>query len=145
MTLTRWSPARDLANVEVGQLNQMFDAAFSGEPFGPSAWVPQADIYETAENAVVVKAELPEMTREDIKVTVENDVLTIEGERTLQQEGDGVNYQHVERRSGAFRRSFTLPSTVDATKVAAGYRDGVLTVTLPQREDAKPKAIKIEG
>ena len=145
MTLTRWSPARDLANFEVGRLNRMFEGAFSGEPIARDAWVPQVDIYETPEGAVVVKAELPEMSRDDIKVTVENDVLTIEGERTVESVTDGTKYYRVERGAGAFRRSFTLPTTVDAAKVAASYRGGVLTVTLPPREEARQKAIKIEG
>ena len=81
MTLTRWNPVRDLASLEVDRLNRMFEAALTGEPIGRGAWVPPVDIYETAERDVIVKVELPEMKREDIKVTFENDVLTIEGER----------------------------------------------------------------
>jgi HSP20 family protein len=103
------------------------------------------DIYETAEKDVVIKAELPEMTRQDIKVTVENDVLTIEGERVFEKKADGATYHRVERGYGPFSRRFSLPPTVDAGKVVAGYRDGVLTVTLPQKAEARPKAITIEG
>ena len=92
MTLTRWNPVSDLAAVEIDRLNRMFDAAFSGELAG-GAWVPAADIYETEAQDVVVKIELPEMKREDIKVTVENSVLTIEGERKFDATTKRDQYQ----------------------------------------------------
>ncbi len=144
MTLTRWSPVGDLAAIEIERLNRMFDAAFSGN-FAGGAWVPAADIYETAGQDVVVKIELPEMKREDIKVTVEDSVLTIEGERKAATASQGEKYHRIERGSGAFRRSFTLPSTVDAAHVSAGYQDGVLTVTLPRREETRPRQIQVNG
>jgi HSP20 family protein len=145
MSLTRWNPVRDLAQMEIERLNRMFDAAFTGEPIGHGTWVPAVDIYETTDKDVVVKVELPEMKREDIKVTFENDMLTIEGERRFVSNVDREQYHRVERGYGAFRRSFTLPSSVDATKVQASYADGVLTVTLPRREEARPKQIQIKG
>jgi len=145
MTLTRWSPVRDLAAIEIDRLNRMFDAAFSGEPLNGGAWVPATDIYETPDKAVVVKVELPDMKREDIKVTFENNVLTIEGERKFANEVNREQYHRIERGYGAFRRSFTLPATVDAGRVQAGYTDGVLTVTLPRREEARPKQIPINS
>src|SRR5262245_48261155 len=111
MTLTRWNP---LAAIEIDRLNRMFDAAFSGEPLAGGAWLPAIDIYETAEKDVVVKAELPGMKREDIKVTFENDMLTIEGERKFATDVSREQYHQLERGYGAFRRSFTLPATVDA-------------------------------
>src|SRR5215471_7191864 len=95
MTLTRWNPVSDLAAVEIDRLNRMFDAAFSGDFAG--TWVPATDIYETEGNDVVVKIELPEMKREDIKVTVENSVLTIEGERKLDAATKPEQYRRVER------------------------------------------------
>jgi HSP20 family protein len=130
--------------VEIDRLNQMFNAAWAGDAT-VGAWAPAADIYETPANDVVVKIELPEMKREDIKVTVENSVLTIEGERKVDASIAPEHYHRIERASGAFRRSFTLPSTVDASRVSAGYQDGVLTVTLPRREDTRPRQIQING
>ena len=143
MTLTRWNPTRDLATLEIERLHRMFDRTFSGEPLAPGAWVPAVDIYENADRDVVVKAELPEMKRDDIKVRVENDVLTIEGERKFETQVDEEKYHRIERGYGTFRRSFSLSANVDASKVSADYRDGVLTVTLPRREEARPKEIKI--
>jgi len=131
--------------MEIDRLNRMFDAAFTGEPIGRGTWVPPVDIYETADKDVVVKVELPEMKREDIKVMFENDVLTIEGERKFVSNVDREQYHRVERGYGAFRRTFTLPGSVDASKVQANYTDGVLTVTLPRREEARPKQIQIKG
>ena len=139
MTLTRWSP---LAAIEIDRLNRMFDAAFSGEPLAGGAWVPAIDIYETADKDVVVKADLPDLKREDIKVTFENNVLTIEGERKFASE---EHYHRQERSYGAFRRSFTLPTTVDAAKVEATYQDGLLMVKLPRREESRPRQIQVNG
>jgi HSP20 family protein len=103
------------------------------------------DILEKADGEVVVKAELPDMKREDIKVTFENNILTIEGERQTEKTNENDKYHRVERSYGQFRRSFTLPSTVDPSKVQASYRDGVLTVELPRREETRPRQISING
>ena len=143
--LTRWSPTRDFAALEIDRLNRMFDAAFAGEPFARNGWAPAVDIYETAQNDVVLKMDLPEMKREDIKVTFENNVLSVEGERKFEQDVQTEQFHRSERAFGAFRRSFTLPATVDASRVDASYVDGVLTVRLPRREEAKPKQITING
>ena len=143
MTLTRWNPVRDLAALEIDRLNRMFDAAF--EPLAGSTWVPPVDIYETVDKDLVVKAELPDMKREDIKVTFENNVLSLEGERKLARDVDREQYHRVERGYGTFRRSFTLPADVDAARVNAAYQDGVLTITLPRREEARPRQIQING
>ena len=145
MTLTRWSPVRDLAALEIERLNRMFETAFTGEPLASGAWVPAADIYETAGQDVVVKIELPDVKREDIKVTFENNVLSIEGERKFAADVKRDQYHRVERGYGAFRRSFSLPASVDPNRVEAGYQDGVLTVTLPRREETRPKQIQVNG
>jgi HSP20 family protein len=142
-TLTRWSPVSGLAELEINRLERMFQAAFPTETVARGAWVPAVDIFETADNTVVLKAELPEMKREDIRVTVENNTLTIEGERKLAPEGESEKYHRVERGYGAFSRRFTVPSTVDAGRVEASYQDGVLTVKLPRREESKPRQIQI--
>ncbi len=145
MTLTRWSPVSGLASPEINRLNRMFEAAFATDPFTATSWVPPVDIVETANKDVLVKLDLPEVKRDDIKVTFENDVLTIEGERTYLEPADGERHHRVERRYGAFRRSFTLPAAVDASRVEANYQDGVLTVKLPRREEARPRQIQING
>ena len=142
MALVRWDPARELASMEVDRLNNMFSNFINGEGFVRS-WTPPVDIYESDTQEVVIKAELPEMKRENISVTFENNVLTIKGERTLDTEVPRDRFQRFERFYGSFSRSFTLPATVDATHISATYKDGVLTVRLPQREEAKPKQITI--
>jgi HSP20 family protein len=143
MTLTRWSPVRDLAAVEVDLLHRMFGETL-GDTMPRSAWLPAVDIYETAEQEVVVKIDLPDMKREDIKVTFENSVLSIEGQRQYDGTDNGNRrFWRIERGHGAFRRSFTLPSTVDPSKVEASFQDGVLTITLPRREETRPRQIQI--
>ena len=126
MAVVRWDPFRDF-----------------GFTTG-NTWVPPVDIYQTGEHELVLKAELPEMTREDIDVTVENFVLTIKGEKKLGAEVKEEQFHHIERRYGAFSRSFSLPRTVDASKVSADYKHGLLTVRLPLREEAKPRQIKVD-
>jgi HSP20 family protein len=126
MTVVRWDPFRDFG----------FTAG--------NSWVPPVDIYQTGEHELVLKAELPEMTREDIDVTVENFVLTVKGEKKLGADVKEEQFHHIERRYGAFSRSFSLPRTVDAGKVSAEYKNGVLTVRLPLREEAKPRQIKVD-
>ena len=142
MAIVRWEPAGELASVEIDRLNRMF-TDFYGEAFSRSAWVPPVDIYETDTHEVVLKAELPEMKREDISVTFENGVLTLKGERKFEQETKKENYHRVERRHGTFSRSFTLPNTVDPSRIVAAYKDGILSIRLPQREEAKPKQIDV--
>jgi HSP20 family protein len=145
MTLTRWSPVRGLASLEVDHLNRMFEAALTGAPMGADAWVPAVDVFETSAKEIVVKAELPEMKREDIKVTFENNVLTVEGERKFGADPAREQYHRLERGYGAFRRSFTLPASVDGARIQAAYQDGVLTVTLPRREETRPRQIEVNG
>jgi HSP20 family protein len=127
MTIVRWDPFRD-----------------SGFTTGNPTWVPPVDIFQTGDHELVLKAELPDMTREDIDISVENFVLTVKGEKKLSSEVKEEQFHHVERRYGAFSRSFSLPRTVDASKVSADYKNGVLTVRLPLREEAKPRQIKVD-
>ncbi len=141
MTLVRWNPVRELASMEVERLNRMF-ADFYGQPVG-QAWVPPVDVFESDNHEFVIKAELPDMKREDISLTFENGTLTLHGERKAEHETSKDRFHRVERQYGSFSRSFTLPPTVDASRISASYTDGVLTVRLPQREDAKPKQIDI--
>jgi len=141
MALVRWNPIGTLAGMEVDRLNQMF-ANFQTEAFN-QAWVPAVDIYETDSHEVVIKAELPDVKKEDIGVTVENNVLTLTGERKQEQSTKSEQFQRIERRFGHFSRSFTLPTSVDAGQIAASYKDGVLTIRLPRREESKPKQISV--
>ena len=145
MTLTRWTPVTGLAALEIDRLNRMFDAAFSNEPLAAHTWVPPVDIAETADKDIVVRVDLPDLKREDIKVNFENNVLTIEGERMLLVDEDKGRYHRVERGHGKFRRSFTMPTAVDASRIGAEYRDGVLTITLPRREESRPRQIQVNG
>jgi HSP20 family protein len=142
MALVRWDPTRDLASMEVDRLNRMFSDIWGGEHFS-RAWMPAVDIYTTDSHDVVLKVDLPEVTREDISVTFENNVLTLKGERKFEGEVSRDNYQRIERFYGNFSRSFTIPATVDASRISASYKEGVLTVRLPQREEARPKQITI--
>ena len=107
-------------------------------------WVPPVDIYETEGHDLVLKAELPDMGREDIELTVERNTLTLKGTRKRPADVKEEHIRRIERRYGSFSRSFTLPPTVDATKVSADYKNGVLTVKLPFREEAKPRTINVE-
>jgi HSP20 family protein len=126
MTIVRWDPFRDFG----------FTA--------PSTWMPPVDIFQTGDHELVLKAELPDMSREDIDISIENFVLTIKGEKKASADVKEEQYHHVERRYGSFSRSFSLPQTVDPNRVAAEYKQGVLTVRLPLREEAKPRTIKVD-
>jgi len=139
MTLVRWNPTRELASMEIDRLNRMFED-FYGTGRG---WAPAVDIYETKDREFVIKAELPDMKREQINVTFENNVLTLSGERVPEYADDSTALHRSERVFGKFTRSFTLPPTVDGNRISAAYKDGVLTVRIPQREEAKPKQIAV--
>jgi HSP20 family protein len=141
MAIVRWEPARELASMEIDRLNRMFES-FYNDAFS-RAWTPAVDIFETADRQVVVKVELPDMKREDIGITFENGVLTVRGERKPDESVKREQYQRLERFYGQFSRSFTLPPTIDAARISASYKDGLLTVLLPQRDEAKPKQIEV--
>jgi HSP20 family protein len=126
--------------MEIDRLNRMFEDLYGQA----RAWVPAVDIYETNAREFVIKAELPEMKREDIAVTFEQNVLTLTGERKASFEDDNGSYHRSERAHGKFSRSFTLPATIDGSHISATYKDGVLTVRVPQREEAKPKQITVD-
>jgi HSP20 family protein len=141
MALVRWNPVTELASMEIERLNDMFSEFYAG---GRSrTWVPPVDIFENDNHEVVIKAELPEIKKEDISVTFENNVLTVKGERKVEQETKREQFQRSERFYGSFTRSFALPGTVDASRINASYKDGVLTITLPRREEAKPRQISV--
>jgi HSP20 family protein len=147
MAIVRWQPFRDLLATE-REFDRLFREAFSplfGEreaELSTRAWAPAVDIFET-ENNIVMKAELPGVEPKDVEVRVEDNTLYLKGERKFEKETKEENYHRIERSYGSFARSFALPNSIDAEKVAAEYKDGLLTLTLPKREEAKPKTIKI--
>jgi HSP20 family protein len=148
MAIVRWEPFRDLVSIQ-DRMNRLFDDAFRGarsqgseEEWALGSWSPAVDIFEH-EGAIVLKAELPGVDPADVEVRVENNVLTLRGERKVDNEVKKESYHRVERAYGTFTRSFTLPTVVDTEKIKAEYKDGVLRVTLPKREEAKPKQISI--
>jgi HSP20 family protein len=147
MAVIRWDPFRDLNTLQ-DRMNRLFNDAGRGwgneEPAATTTWSPAVDIYET-EGEIVVKAEVPGLDRKDITLNLENNVLTIRGERRFQKETKDDNYHRIERSYGGFTRSFSIPTTVDEDKIRADYKDGVLTVSLPKKEQAKPKQIQIAG
>lgn len=142
MALVRWDPTRELASMEIDRLNRMFSDLW-GEENLSRGWTPAVDIYTTSTHDVVIKADLPDVKKEDISVTFENNVLTLRGERKFESETAREHYQRMERFYGSFSRSFTIPATIDASRISASFKDGVLTVRLPQREEARPKQIAI--
>jgi HSP20 family protein len=147
MAIVRWNdPFREFA-----QLQDRINRAFSNSDSRPDdglltsgAWIPPVDIYQNGEHEVVLKAELPDMTREQIDITVDNGTLTIKGEKKVDANLKDDQFHRVERHYGTFSRSFSLPQTLDSSRVAAEYKNGVLTVKLPMREEAKPRQIKVE-
>lgn len=145
MPMTRFDPYREFATLQ-DRMNRLFGDVYlrDEDVVQRGAWVPPVDIFETDSRDLVIKAEVPDMTREDIEVTVENNTLTLRGTKTLPSDIKEEQFRRIERRYGSFSRSFTLPNTVDASKVAAEYRNGVLTVKLPFREEAKPRTINVE-
>ena len=137
MSLTHFDP---LASI------RLFEDAFTrmvNEPRATRPWSPAVDIYET-ENELVLKADVPDVEPKDIDVRVENQTLTISGERKFEQENTSKGFHRIERSYGNFVRSFAVPNTFDTDNIAAGFKNGVLTVTLPKKEAAKPRQVKIE-
>ncbi len=147
MPIVRWEPFRDLVTTQE-RLNRLLNETlgrFGGdEGTRTGSWIPAVDIYETEQN-VVLKAELPGLDPKDVEVTVHEGTLFLKGERKYESEVKEENYHHVERAYGAFSRSLALPASIDQEKVQAEFKDGVLTLTMPKREEAKAKKIKISA
>jgi HSP20 family protein len=147
MAIVRWEPIRDLLSLQE-RMNRMFNEQFRGaqgtddEWALGGSWAPAVDIYEQG-NDIVLKAELPGVDPKDVDIRLENNVLSLRGQRKLENEVKRESYHRVERSYGSFSRSFTLPSVVDQASIKAEFTDGVLKVVLPKREEAKPKQIEI--
>jgi HSP20 family protein len=144
MTLTKWNPGRDYLVLQ-DRINRLFSDAYGGDEglMNKGTWIPPVDIFQNGMDELVLKAELPDMKREDIKITIDNDTLTISGDKKVTDEVKDEQFHRIERRYGSFSRSFSLPPTVDPTKVSAEYKNGVLTLRLPLREEAKPRQIDV--
>ncbi|MBN2105568.1 Hsp20/alpha crystallin family protein [bacterium] len=144
MTLVRFNPLRDLVNIQ-SEMNRLFDDFYvrGSENVEPSTvWSPMVDISES-DNEIVVVAELPGLQKEDVKIALQDNVLSLEGDKKQETVDKGKCYHRLERCYGKFQRSFVLPTAVKGDKVKAAYKDGILTITLPKAEEAKPKQIDI--
>ncbi|HSE43258.1 MAG TPA: Hsp20/alpha crystallin family protein [Acidobacteriota bacterium] len=129
------------------RMNRLFEqglpkAKYEDEGLFGGAWAPAVDIYET-DQAIVLKADLPDLNPNDVDIRVEDNMLFLKGERKMEKETKEENYHRVERSYGAFSRSFVLPRTVSSEKIAADYKNGVLKITMPKREESKPKQIRV--
>ena len=152
MSLIRWKPTRDLVSFPSDvvslqrEMNRVFDSFFSGvdEPgLLSGTWVPAVDVAE-GEDSYTVKMELPGVNKDEVKITLESNILTIQGEKKAESEVKEKNYHRTERSYGSFQRSFTLPTTVKNDKIDAVYKDGILTISLPKAEESKPKQIEVK-
>jgi HSP20 family protein len=147
MTIVRYDPFRDLRSLQE-EVNRLFSTnltrAFDDEGIGRGAWAPSVDIYENKDQ-IVLEAELPGMKQEDFDLSIENNVITLRGERKFEKTEDTDNYHRVERSYGSFTRSFTLPQTVSAEGATAEYNNGVLRVALPKKEETKARRIQVSG
>ena len=147
MSIVRYDPFRDLRTLQE-EVNRLFSSnltrGFGEEGIGRGAWNPSVDIFENKDQ-IVLEAELPGMKQDDFELTVENNVITLRGERQFEKKEESDNYHRVERSYGSFTRSFTLPQTVSAEGATAEYSNGVLRVTLPKREETKARRIQINN
>jgi HSP20 family protein len=143
-TISRWDPSRTTSALQE-QVNRLFEDAFRvrSDESSVTTWAPAVDIIEN-ENELVLKADLPAINEKDLDIRIENNTLTIRGERKFDKEEKEKNYLRVERAYGAFTRSFSLPNTINTDAIRAEYKNGVLTVQMPKRAESKPKQVKID-
>jgi len=144
MQLTKWDPFREMEEV-LETLSRPVGWRYRGgqEPIIRGDWAPRVDIAET-DKEFIIKAELPEVKKEEVSVSVDNGVLTLRGERKQEKEEKGKKFHRIERFYGSFTRSFTLPDNVDETKVDASFKDGMLQLTIPKTKESKPKEIEVK-
>lgn len=145
MAIVRWDPFRELNAVQE-RVNRLFSDVYRAaddDVMRRGPWAPPVDIYDSGNQELVIKAELPDIKKDEIEITVENNTLTLRGEKKMDSEIKEEHCHRIERTYGAFSRTFSLPATVDTSKVSADYKNGVLTIKLPIREEAKPKQIQV--
>jgi len=145
MTVVQWNPFNDMLSIQE-EMNKLFNTYFSRVSESPDSenlsWIPAVDIFEDGESVKVI-CEVPGIKKDEVKISIQENVLTISGEKKRYPEDKEGSYHKVERRCGTFQRSFSLPSSVDQEKVKATYKDGVLTINLPKTEEEKPKEVSI--
>jgi HSP20 family protein len=145
MAIIRWDPFRDLITLRE-KMNRLFEEAASSrgeeKDLISSSWTPSVDIYET-EHEVVLTAEVPGIDDKDIEIKIEDNTLTLKGERSLEKETKEENYHRIERAYGSFYRSFSIPNYIDAEKIKAEHEHGVLKVVMPKKQELKPRKIKV--
>ena len=148
MTLVRWRPMRDMVGIQE-EVNTIFDRFFGrniwddGESIDTQNWYPRVDISEN-DDEFIVQTELPGLKRDDVQITFDNGALKIEGERKQEKTDKNINYHRVERAYGKFSRVFQVPSQIQANKISADFKDGLLSITLPKVEEVKPKSIDVK-
>lgn len=146
MAISRWDPFRDLMSIQ-NELNQLFGRTYggdAGERVRSSAWAPPLDVHETADRFVIA-VELPGLGPDDVEISVEDNVLTLNGDRRFYDERTEEDFHRIERRFGSFSRSLTLPSTANAEGIEASFDAGVLTISVPKLEEAKPRKIEVKA
>lgn len=144
MTIVRWEPFRELGSLQ-SEMNRLFNAAFDAPGGSPARrWAPAMDLLETDEQ-FVLRADLPGMSESDVNIELEDNVLTVSGERRSEHEADGEGFHRVERAFGSFSRALTLPKGVDPEGVTAAFENGVLEVRIPKPEQRRPRKIEISG
>lgn len=147
MALVRWDPVRELSGLQT-DMNRLFDTFFqpegNGQAAGARRWVPAMDLVET-EDSLLLRADLPGLSEEDVSVEVQDNVLTVSGERRAEHEDKGEGYHRVERSFGQFTRTVSLPDGIDQDQVQANFNNGVLEVRIPKPEQRQPKKIAIGG
>jgi HSP20 family protein len=145
MAIIRWDPFRDMVSLRE-KMNRLFEDVFTGrgddKELASSTWAPAVDIFET-ENELVMSAEIPGIDEKDIEIKLEDNTLTLKGERKFEKETKEENYHRIERSYGSFYRAFTLPNSVDLDKIHAEHENGILKITLPKRQELKPRNVKI--
>ena len=145
MAIIRWDPFRDLITLRE-KMNRIFEDAFAArgeeKDLMASTWTPSVDIYET-EHALILNAEIPGIDEKDIEIKIENNTLTVKGERKFEKETKEENYHRIERAYGSFYRSFTIPRSVDHDNIKAEHENGVLRITMPKKPELKPKKVKV--
>lgn len=143
MAIIRWRPLGEMDSLR-HEMNKLFDNFFHGDVESEKSlnWYPVVDIKETKDDYIVA-AEVPGISKDDIKINISENTLTIKGDKNEEKKEQDHNYHRIERRYGSFQRSFTLPNQIQGNKVKASYKDGVLTISLPKKEEVKPKEIPI--
>ena len=146
-TLIRWEPTREITTLR-DRMDRLFNEALGRgwggeEGLARGVWIPPVDVYETPES-IVLKADLPDVNKDEVDISIENNTLTIKGERKVEREVNEKDFYRMGRSHGSFSRSFTLPPTVAGDRAEATFTDGVLTLTLPKREETKPRQIKVK-